>query len=70
MKKDYFYKIFNNTRNQFLIITKDKKFFINMRKKLIINDLGVIAINEDTGTPAIVLFNEITTIIVDGKTFT
>lgn len=41
-----------------------------MSKKLIINDLGIIAINEDTGSPAIVLFNEITSIIVDGRTFT
>lgn len=69
MLKDKFNEILANTRNQFLIVIKNENFFLNLNKKTVMNELGVIAINENTGSATIVFFNDIDSLISDGQKF-
>lgn len=67
MQKKKFDKILSQTKNQLLILIKEERFYLNLQKELVLNDLGVIAINERTGSASIVFFDDINAIISDGE---
>jgi hypothetical protein len=67
MKKKKFESILSEARNQFLINVNTERFFVNLSKKLVMNELGVIAINEKTGSASIVFIEDIDSVVVDGK---
>ncbi len=69
MNKEQFDKILSKTKNQLLLYVGEECYFLNINKTLSTNDLGIIAINERTGSASIVFFNDITSIISDGKLF-
>jgi len=69
MLKEKFNEILANTKNQLLIVIKDESFLLNLNKKAVMNELGVIAIHENTGSATIVFFNDIDSIISDGQKF-
>ena len=67
MEKQKFEDIIAKTRNQLLLIVRNENFYINLQKRLVLNELGVIAVNERTGTASIVFFNDIDAVISDSK---
>lgn len=69
MLKEKFNEILANTRNQLLIVINNENFLLNLNKKPVMNELGLIAINEITGSATIVFFNDIDSLISDGQKF-
>ena len=69
MQKSEIDTILSQTKNQFLILVKDDRFFLNINKKIVKNDLGIIAINEKTGSASIIFYTDIDAIISDGILF-
>lgn len=67
MNKSRFDEIVSDTHNQLLLKVNNEIYYINVRKKLVFNELGVIAVNERTGSVSIVLFSDIDDVISDGE---
>ena len=55
--------------NQIIIKVNDISFFLNPRKKHFINDIGIIAVNENNNKASIVLLESINSIIIDSRIF-
>jgi len=70
MHKKKFENILLEAKNQFLILVKGERFFVNLNKKYVMNELGIIAICENTGSASIVFIEDIDGLIVDGKSVT
>ncbi|MBN2667974.1 MAG: hypothetical protein JXR60_01995 [Bacteroidales bacterium] len=69
MNRKKFLKYMADAKNQLLLITKSGRFYIQIHKERTMNDLGIIAINEQTGSASIIFFEDIESIILDGKKY-
>jgi hypothetical protein len=67
MQQKTFENILAQAKNQFMILVKGERFFVNLQKEFVMNELGIIAISENTGSASIVFIEDIESVIVDGK---
>jgi len=69
MNKQKFKELLLQANHQFIMQVNNINFFLNPNKKHVINDVGLIAIDENTNKASIVLLDHINEIIIDSKTF-
>ena len=53
-------------KNQLVIQCNGKDYFVKIQKGITINDIGIIAFSETTGSPEVMLFENMDIIIIDG----
>lgn len=69
MNKRKFTELLMQANHQFIMQVNHINFFLNLKKEHIINDIGIVAINQHTGKATIVFLDTINEIIIDSKTF-
>ncbi len=67
MQLKKFEAILSQAKNQFNILVNNELFYINTKNHIVMNDLGIVAIKETTGSPSIVFIKDIESVIVDGQ---
>ena len=69
MNKQKILELLMQANHQFIVQVNNINFFLNPNKKHFVNDIGIIAVNESGSKASIVLLNQISSIIIDSKTF-
>lgn len=69
MKKEDIKEMLMQANHQFIIKVNHINYILNLKGKHFINDLGLVAINQNTKRVSIVFLEKINSIIVDNKTF-
>jgi len=68
-RRGRFEKLLKSAKFQFLIKSKGEQYFLHLNRPSVFNDLGIVATNEKTGVPDIVLLEDIELVIVDGQEY-